>query len=92
MKGEQPPQQKYLQLTQPGEHIEDLALFRRSPVCSRFLKGRFHFVNCNDAGVIIDRIGFFKSAKAFFDPLHTIEPLQGCLADVISTDKKNRHG
>jgi hypothetical protein len=92
MKIEQRLREKYLPLTRPGEHIRDFGLFRCSPVGSRYLKGRYHFFNRNDGGVIIDRIGFFKSTKAFFDSFHTIEPFQGCLTDVISTDKKNRHG
>ena len=75
-----------------SEYIQYSPLFCGSPVCTCFLQGRFHFLNFNDAGIIVNGVGLPKAAKSFLHPLYTIEPVQGCLTNVISPYKKNHHG
>ncbi len=57
-----------------------------------FLQDRLHLVNCNDGGIIINRVDFLKTVKAFLNRSNSIQPLQGCLADIISCHKENRRG
>jgi len=73
-----------------GSRVGPSKLFGRASVSSRFFQGGLHFFDCDDGRVIIDRVDLFKTAKAFFDFLNTIQPFQGCLTDVISPHEKDR--
>ncbi|MEX1350844.1 MAG: hypothetical protein AB1Z31_24255 [Desulfobacterales bacterium] len=39
---------------------------------------------------MVDRVDFFETVKAFFYRFNSIQPLQGCLTDIISCNEENR--
>ena len=67
-------------------------LLCRSQIRLCFFQGCHHLLNCNDGRVVINRVDLFKTVEAFFNRFNSIQPLQGCLADIISCHEENRRG
>ena len=57
-----------------------------------FFQGRLHLFHCNDSRVKINCVDFLKSFKTFLNRSNPLQPLQGCLADIVSCHKENRRG
>jgi hypothetical protein len=64
----------------------------RSLISAGALEGGLHLRNRYPARVVSNGIDLFSILEAARDLLHAGQPFQGCFADVISADKKDRLG
>ena len=57
-------------------------------VSAGFLQGGFHLIYADALRIVSDCVGFlepeFASSRSVFNMLDTIEPIQGCFADIVS--------
>ena len=60
------------------------------------LQGGFHIIDGNTLRIVSDRVSFleppFASSRAVFNLFDAIEPVQGCLADIVSGHLKYHLG
>jgi hypothetical protein len=57
-------------------------------VSAGLLQGSFHLIHGNTLRIVSYRVGFFEPelalSRAAFNTFNTIEPFQGCFADIVS--------
>lgn len=67
-------------------------LFDGSAIGFGPFEGFFHFFYGDEDGVIIDAVDLFEVLEPLLHFLHPSQPLQGCLAHIISMDVERDHG
>ena len=65
-------------------------------VSAGLLQGSFHLIHGNTLRIVSYRVGFFEPelalSRAVFNMFNTIEPFQGCFADIVSSHMKYYSG
>jgi hypothetical protein len=61
-------------------------------ISAGLLQGNFHLIQGNTLRIVSYRVGFFEPelalSRAVFNMFNTIEPFQGCFADIVSRHMK----
>ncbi len=77
-----------------GKMHAELLLFGLSPAPKRICPFQLslHFIDRNLRRIIIDRVDLFEIMPAALNLFDTVQPIQGCFADIISVHVKGCFG
>ena len=70
--------------------LNNFSLPHGAQVCARLFQGSHHLFDRKHCWIIVHGVYFLGAAKAIFNALHSVQPFQGFLADVVSCNCKDR--